>query len=200
MKCGVGERVCKYRSLPCLSSHSPNSVQRNTWEDTFDICRRVYRPNFGLCLDTFQISGKLTLLCNSLTNTYALIAIHFAREICLPDALSPSNVPPPATSFSESLAEFTRSFAPYTDHIFYLQTSDGSKIDPHALATEAKEQGIHPLYAYSNAYRPLPFQKVSRPGFLPVLDVIRAVLSTGWRGPWSYEVRRNLVWYPVTSD
>lgn len=25
-------------------------------------------------------------------------------------------------------------------------------------------------------------------GYLPVLDVIRAVLKTGWRGPWSYEV------------
>ncbi|KAL5522922.1 hypothetical protein ACEPAF_1189 [Sanghuangporus sanghuang] len=143
----------------------------NTWEHTFDICRRVNRPNFGLCLDTFQIS-----------------AILLARQICLPGALTPSNVPLPPSSFSESLVELTRTFAPYTDRIFYLQISDGSRIEPHALAAEANEQGIHPLYAYSNAYRPLPFQKVSHPGFLPVLDVIRAVLATGWRGPWSYEV------------
>lgn len=26
-------------------------------------------------------------------------------------------------------------------------------------------------------------------GFLPVMDVIKAVLKTGWNGPWSYEVR-----------
>ena len=25
-------------------------------------------------------------------------------------------------------------------------------------------------------------------GYLPVLDVISAVLTTGWHGPWSYEV------------
>lgn len=25
-------------------------------------------------------------------------------------------------------------------------------------------------------------------GFLPVVDVVRAVVHTGWRGPWSYEV------------
>ncbi|KAL5481138.1 hypothetical protein ACEPAI_10079 [Sanghuangporus weigelae] len=143
----------------------------NTWEHTFDICRRVNRPNFGLCLDTFQIS-----------------AIHLAQEICIPGALTPSNVPPPSISFSESLVELTRTLAPYTDRIFYLQISDGSRIEPHALAAEANEQGIHPLYAYSNAYRPLPFQRVSNPGFLLVLDVIRAVLATGWRGPWSYEV------------
>ncbi|KAL5498900.1 hypothetical protein ACEPAH_1418 [Sanghuangporus vaninii] len=142
----------------------------NSWEHTFDICRRVNRPNFGLCLDTFHICS-----------------LHRAREICLPGVLKPSNAPPPSTSFSESLVELTRTLAPYTDRIFYLQISDGSRVDPHALAAEANEQGIHPLYAYSNSYRPLPFQKVSRPGFLPVLDVIRAILATGWRGPWSYE-------------
>lgn len=25
-------------------------------------------------------------------------------------------------------------------------------------------------------------------GYFPVVDVIKAVLKTGWRGPWSYEV------------
>ncbi|EJC99142.1 xylose isomerase-like protein [Fomitiporia mediterranea MF3/22] len=146
-------------------------IHVNSWEHIFDICRRVNRPNFGLCLDTFQIS-----------------VTHMASEICLPNALSPSNVPPPSTPLSESLTDLTHMLSQHTDKIFYLQISDGSRIDPHALEAEAKAQGIHPLYAYSNAYRPLPFQKVSRPGFLPVLDVICAVLATGWRGPWSYEV------------
>lgn len=30
----------------------------NAWEHTWEICKLVNRPNFGLCLDTFQICGK----------------------------------------------------------------------------------------------------------------------------------------------
>ncbi|EJC99146.1 uncharacterized protein FOMMEDRAFT_23059 [Fomitiporia mediterranea MF3/22] len=137
-----------------------------------DICRRIDRPNFGLCLDTSQMS-----------------VTHLASEICLPNALSPSNVPPPSASLSESFTGLTHTLSRHTDKIFYLQISDGSRIDSHVLEVDAKAQGIHSLYAYSNAYRPLPFQKVSRPGFLPVLDVMRGVLATGLRGPWSYETK-----------
>lgn len=90
------------------------------------------------------------------------------------------------------------------EKIFYLQLSDGSrKISPEALKKSAEEQGISPLYAWSNAWRPLPYMDEVCPrdgddqswgGYLPVLDVCDAVLRTGWRGPWSYEVSdRSLV-------
>jgi 4-hydroxyphenylpyruvate dioxygenase len=31
----------------------------DTWEKAWDVCRRVDRPNFGLCLDTFNIAGRV---------------------------------------------------------------------------------------------------------------------------------------------
>lgn len=65
----------------------------------------------------------------------------------------------------------------------------------NAIEKAAKEKDVHVLYAWSDSWRPLPFHKQVRPdaeeireGILPVLDVCRAVLRTGWRGPWSYEV------------
>ena len=91
------------------------------------------------------------------------------------------------------------------EKIFYFQISDGSrKVAPDALRKSAEEQGISPLYAWSNAWRPLPYMDQVCPmddserwgGYLPVLDVCDAVLRTGWRGPWSYEVStlRPLCW------
>lgn len=32
-------------------------AHRNTWQQTWALVSRVARPNFGICLDTFQISG-----------------------------------------------------------------------------------------------------------------------------------------------
>ena len=82
---------------------------------------------------------------------------------------------------------------------------------PDALRKTAAEQGINPLYAWSNAWRPLPYMdevypredKESWGGYLPVLDVCDAVLRTGWRGPWSYEVGSIYfleVFFALTTD
>ncbi|THH02960.1 hypothetical protein EW145_g6653 [Phellinidium pouzarii] len=145
----------------------------NSWEHTWEICKRVNRPNFGLCLDTFQIS-----------------ALHLAAEVSLPSSLL-DTVPPPQTTLSDSLNSLTTTLAPHIDKIFYLQISDGARVSPVKLDAAAKKQGIHVLYTWSNEHRPLSHQ-IGLPeghvGFLPVLNVIDAVLETGWRGPWSYEV------------
>ncbi|KAI0064489.1 xylose isomerase-like protein [Artomyces pyxidatus] len=146
-------------------------VHVNTWEGTWEVCKRVNRPNFGLCLDTFQICAR----------AYA-------------DPTTPSGCLPSASdTLSTSLQTLAKTVPP--SKIFYLQISDGSgKISPDALLRTAEEQGIPPLYAWSNAWRPLPYMdEVAKAndgygGYLPVLDVVEAVLNTGWRGPWSYEV------------
>ncbi|GJE85429.1 xylose isomerase-like protein [Phanerochaete sordida] len=166
-------------------------VHVNTWEHTWEICKRVDRPNFGLCLDTFQIC---------------------ARAYAAPT--SPSRMLPDAEDrLAVSLANLSKTVP--ASKIFYFQISDGSRnVSPGALASEAKRQGIDPLYAWSNAWRPLPYMDAAVEalradagsadmfalglgegvvqggfgGYLPVMDVTRAVLETGWRGPWSYEV------------
>lgn len=166
-------------------------VHVNTWEHTWEICKRVDRPNFGLCLDTFQICAR----------AYA-------------SPTSPSRVLPDAQQkLQASLANLSKTIP--ASKIFYFQISDGSSnVSPEALITQAQKEGISPLYAWSNAWRPVPYMDEAVDalraaagssdtfalsvgegavhggfgGYLPVLDVIKAVLRTGWRGPWSYEV------------
>lgn len=98
-----------------------------------------------------------------------------------------SSPPLPAPTLEASLRNLTETLSQYSSKIFYLQISDGSRVDPKILSQEAKDEEIHAIYAWSNSYRPLPFQQ-DEEGFLPVVDVIKAILTTGWRGPWSYEV------------
>lgn len=154
----------------------------NTWEHTWEVCKRVDRPNFGLCLDTFQICAR----------AYA--------DPCSPTGLLQHPQTPADSTLAGSLQALAATLPPAK--IFYLQISDGSRnVAPDALSQSAQEQGISPLYAWSNAWRPVPFMdeavlgetEVERGerrfgGYLPVLDVCEAVLKTGWRGPWSFEV------------
>ncbi|KAL7277108.1 hypothetical protein ACG7TL_008953 [Trametes sanguinea] len=153
-------------------------IHVNTWEHTWEVCKRVDRPNFGLCLDTFQIC---------------------ARAYADPTTADGLLRDPPAGSANTQLASSLRALSTTVppEKIFYFQISDGSRrATPDALRKAAKEQGIDPLYAWSNAWRPLPYMDTVCPradkdswgGYLPVADVCEAVLKTGWKGPWSYEV------------
>ena len=66
--------------------------------------------------------------------------------------------------------------------IYLLQISDAYKL-PKPI-TEADKEGLRPRGQWSHDFRPLPFNG----GYLPVVDVARAVLETGFRGWFSYEV------------
>jgi sugar phosphate isomerase/epimerase len=68
------------------------------------------------------------------------------------------------------------------EKIYLLQISDAYKL-PQPI-TEADEEGLRPRGRWSHDFRPLPFNG----GYLPVVDVARAVLETGFRGWFSYEV------------
>ena len=34
-------------------------IHIDTWDGTYDIVKKVHRPNFGLCLDAFHIAGRV---------------------------------------------------------------------------------------------------------------------------------------------
>ncbi|KIJ64360.1 hypothetical protein HYDPIDRAFT_90751 [Hydnomerulius pinastri MD-312] len=156
----------------------------NTWEGTWEVCKRVNRPNFGLCLDTWQICARTYMNPDPSKDGSDLFSVSAGAPV----------VP----AMTESLRNLTETFAApkYREKIFYFQISDGSgpgRVNPAELLQQSKEQGIPPLYQCSTSWRPLPFMDDIYPGsnyggFLPVLDVIEAVIRTGWRGPWSYEV------------
>lgn len=127
-----------------------------------------------------------------LSFNYDIIArpTHTAREFADP-TVSSGLIKPSATeasdSFHASMKELSKTINP--SKIFYLQISDGARIlDPQRFQADAAAQGMPPLYLWSNKHRPLPYSRSEWRGYLPVLDVIKAVLRTGWRGVWSYEV------------
>jgi hypothetical protein len=69
----------------------------------------------------------------------------------------------------------------------FLQISDAYKMDP-PLDKEPDEQGLRPKGRWSYNYRPLPYDR----GYLPVVEVTKAVPGTGFRGWFSIEASDRL--------
>ena len=68
------------------------------------------------------------------------------------------------------------------DKIYLLQISDAYK--PKQPFSKGPDQsGVRPRGRWSHDFRPLPFE-----GYLPVVDFTKAVLKTGFRGWFSYEI------------
>lgn len=83
--------------------------------------------------------------------------------------------------FEKSLEDLSNTVP--KDKIYLLQISDGYKV-PQPLDAERDNSGLLPRGRWSHDFRPLPYNG----GYLPVVDVAKAVLKTGFRGWFSYEV------------
>ncbi|KAJ4344500.1 uncharacterized protein N0V89_012243 [Didymosphaeria variabile] len=142
----------------CWSSHAPD------WKHVWRIVKEVDRDNIGLCLDTFQTAGgewaDPTTESGLLDDVSKIELIH---------------------RFSASLEDLSKTIP--KDKIYLLQISDAYEV-PEPLSKEVDEQGLRPRGRWSHDFRPLPYNG----GYLPVVDVVTAVLRTGFRGWFSYEV------------
>lgn len=125
--------------------------------------KQVDKPNVGLCLDTFQTAG----------GEWA----DPSTESGLLEDVSKDEL---ETRFHASLEELSRTVP--KDKIYLLQISDAYKLK--TPITTSDETGLRPRGRWSHDYRPLPYNG----GYLPVVDVCKAVLRTGFRGWFSYEV------------
>jgi sugar phosphate isomerase/epimerase len=67
------------------------------------------------------------------------------------------------------------------DKIFLLQISDAYRL--RKPISQEEIDGARPRRMWSDNFRPLPFE-----GYLPVVDFTKAVLRTGFRGWFSYEI------------
>lgn len=142
----------------CWSTHAPD------WKDVWDIVKAVDRPNIGLCLDTFQTAGGEWADPRTSSGL---------REDVSKDELQ--------KRFNKSLEDLASTIP--KDKIYLLQISDAYKV-PKPLHAERDGSGLLPRGRWSHDFRPLPYNG----GYLPVVDVARAVLKTGFRGWFSYEV------------
>lgn len=141
----------------CWSTHAPD------WQDVWDICKKVDRENFGLCLDTFQSAGGEWGDPTTLSGM-------------IEDERSADEVTKAWKASCERLAEELPA-----EKIFLLQISDAYK--PQEAFSKGEIDGLRPRGRWSSAWRPLPYE-----GYLPVVDFAKAVLKTGFRGWFSYEI------------
>lgn len=142
----------------CWSTHAPG------WKDIWDVVQKVDRPNVGLCLDTFQTAGGEWA---DPTTESGLI------EQVPKDDLE--------KRFQKSMSELSQTIP--KDKIYLLQISDAYRLKS-PLSKDTDESGLSPRGRWSHDFRPLPFNG----GYLPVVEVAKAVLRTGFRGWFSYEV------------
>lgn len=146
-----------YEAL-CWSNHV------DTWEASWDIVQRVDRPNFGICLDTFNIAGRV----------YA-------------DPASPTGMTPNAEfELQQSIARLRATVE--VEKIFYVQVVDAERLSsPLDQSHPFHVEGQPTRMNWSRNARLFPFE-YERGGYLPILDVARAFFDLGYEGWVSLEL------------
>ncbi|PYH44151.1 sugar phosphate isomerase/epimerase family protein [Aspergillus saccharolyticus JOP 1030-1] len=145
----------------CWSSHSPD------WSTLYSLLTEVNRPNMGLCLDTFQTAGSEY---GDPTTSDGLIETTDGK----------ANLSA-AEKFKASMARLAKTIP--AEKIYLLQVSDAYL--PHPPLEDTVVDGMRPRARWSHDFRPLPY---TEGGYLPIEEVGRAVLQTGFRGWFSMEV------------
>ncbi|KAK5993788.1 3-dehydroshikimate dehydratase [Cladobotryum mycophilum] len=143
----------------CWATHAP------TWKSVWEIVKKANRPNLGLCLDTFQTAGS-ELADPSTSSGY------------IEGGVSKADL---ETRWRNSLLKLSETVPP--EKIFLLQISDAYKMKPPIDSCKDLD-GQGPRARWSYECRPLP----GGGGYLPVREVLEAVLRTGFKGYLSVEV------------
>lgn len=133
------------------------------WKEVWEIVRDVDMPNVGLCLDTFQTAGSEWA---DPTSSTGLIENEPADRVL--------------QRFARSMDELAHTVP--AEKIYLLQISDAYKVSPPLENKDVK--GLRPRAQWSHDYRPMPYDG----GYLPIADVARTVLKTGFRGWFSMEI------------
>lgn len=136
----------------------------DTWEDAWDIVCRVDRPNFGIGLDTFNIAGRVYGDPTSLTRKTRTAELDFHLSM-----LRMRQVLDARKIFAFQLADAEYMPRPLNrKHPFYVE-------------------GQPSRMSWSRNARLFPFE-FGLGAYLPVLEVVKTVLSIGYKGWMSMEV------------
>ncbi|CAG8364803.1 unnamed protein product [Penicillium salamii] len=144
---------------PTISCEREAIIADLLWE----IVKAVDQPNCGLCLDTFQTAGSEW---GDPTTKSGLI-----EDVSQADLRK---------RFEASMDELAATVP--AEKIYLLQISDAYKVSPPL--EDKTLNGLRPRGRWSHDYRPMPYDG----GYLPIEDVARAVLKTGFRGWFSMEI------------
>ncbi|RAH76493.1 3-dehydroshikimate dehydratase [Aspergillus japonicus CBS 114.51] len=136
----------------------------DTWDASWEVVQQVDRPNFGLCLDTFNLAGRV----------YA-------------DPAHPSGKTPNAEAdLAASLAKLRACVD--VKKVFYIQIVDGERLSaPLDEAHPFHVPGQPTRMNWSRNARLFAFEE-DRGGYLPVQEVAQAFFDTGFEGWVSLEL------------
>ncbi|CAG9936196.1 unnamed protein product [Clonostachys rosea f. rosea IK726] len=147
-----------YENL-CWSTHV------DTWDKLWDVVKRVDRPNFGVCLDTFNIAGRVWA-----------------------DPASPTGKTPNADA---ELASSLERMAKEVDitKVFYIQVVDAERMSSPLVAGHPfHTEGNPPRMNWSRNAR-LFMYETDRGAYLPSEDVAKAIIfGMGYKGYVSMEL------------
>jgi 4-hydroxyphenylpyruvate dioxygenase len=147
-----------YENL-CWSTHV------DTWEKLWDVVKRVDRPNFGICLDTFNIAGRVWA-----------------------DPASPTGKTPNADAdLKKSIDRLVREVD--VSKVFYIQVVDAERMESPLVAGHPYHVDGQPARMnWSRNARTFMYEK-DRDAYLPVEDIASAIIfGLGYQGYVSMEL------------
>lgn len=140
-------------------------AHNNLWEQSWEVVKRADRENVGLCLDTYHIAARVwgdpCSTTGKTTNADADLAASLKRLVQDVDVKK----------------------------VFYLQLSDAERLSsPLVEGHEFYNKDQPPHMSWSRNARLFPCE-VDRGGYLPALEISRAVVNElGYRGWISMEI------------
>lgn len=137
------------------------------WEACWDIVQRVDRPNFGICLDSFNILGRI----------YADPTAESGR---LPHA---------EQEVRESMRRLVDRIGPYKEKIFFIQIVDAERLGAPLIAGHPFYNATQPARMSWSRNCRLFYGETEHGAYLPVKDVAQAILNEiGYEGWVSMEL------------
>ncbi|KAA8651981.1 hypothetical protein EYZ11_001751 [Aspergillus tanneri] len=136
----------------------------DTWEECYAVVLAVDRPNFGICLDSFNLA---------------------ARVYADPTTVS-GKTPDADAALSASLARLRKTVDP--KRVFYVQIVDGERLQAPLTEDHPFHVPCQPArMSWSRNARLFAFEE-DRGGYLPVVEVARSFFDIGFDGWVSLEL------------
>ncbi|KAK3698039.1 hypothetical protein LTR37_017155 [Vermiconidia calcicola] len=135
------------------------------WEQSWEIVKKVDRANFGLCLDTFHISGR----------------------VWADPASSTGKRPNADADLEASLTLLAKEVD--VSKVFYVQLSDAEKLDTPLIEGHGYFDAGQPArMSWSRNARLFPYEE-EYGGHMPILPIARTIVNElGYRGWISMEI------------
>jgi 4-hydroxyphenylpyruvate dioxygenase len=132
------------------------------WEQCWEIVQRVDRPNVGICLDSFNILGRIYADPTSPSGTNA----NAAREVEL------------------SVERLVKAIKPYKEKIFFIQIVDAERLETPLRPGHSFYVADQPARMSWSRNCRLFYGERDRGAYLPVRDVAHAIINEigydGW--------------------